>query len=96
MAGYERFLFGMEILRYQGWSPQESKREEAKIGKVEWQDMKDSYLVWKSHDTRVGVLQESKREEAKIGKVEWQDMEDSYLVWKSRDTRIGVLHGSKR
>ena len=41
--------------------------------------MKDSYLVWKSRDTRVGVLQESKREEAKIGKVEWQDMKDSYL-----------------
>ena len=58
--------------------------------------MKDSYLVWKPPDTRVGVLQESKREEAKIGKVEWQDMKDSYLVWKSRDTRVGVLQESKR
>ena len=79
MAGYERFLSGMEIPRYQGRNPQESKkgrerdlvgkgsdqeskREEAKIGKVEWQDMKDSYLVWKYRDTRVGILQESKRE----------------------------------
>ena len=58
--------------------------------------MRDSYLVWKSRNTRVGVLHGSKREEAKIGKVEWQDMKDSYLVWKSRDTRVGVLHGSKR
>ena len=58
--------------------------------------MKDSYLVWKSRDARVGVLHGSKREEAKIRKVEWQDMKDSYLVWKSRDTRVGVLHGSKR
>ena len=33
--------------------------------------MKDSYLVWKSRDIRVGILHGSKREEAKIGKVEW-------------------------
>ena len=58
--------------------------------------MKDSYLVWKSRDTRVGVLHGSKREKAKIRNVEWQDMKDSYLVWKSCDTRVGVLHGSKR
>ena len=32
--------------------------------------MKDSYLVWKSRDTRVGILHGSKGEEAKIGKVE--------------------------
>ena len=57
--------------------------------------MRDSYLVWKSRDTRVGVLHGSKREEAKIVKVEWQDMKDSYLVWKSRDTRVGILHRSK-
>ena len=58
--------------------------------------MKDSHLVWKSRDTRVGVLHGSKREEAKIIRVEWQDMNDPYLVWKSRDTRVGVLHRSKR
>ena len=58
--------------------------------------MTDSYLVRKSCDTRVGILQESKRDEAKIGKVEWQDMKDSYLVWKYRDTRVGILQESKR
>ena len=29
--------------------------------------MKDSYLVWKSRDTRVKVIHGSKREDAKIG-----------------------------
>ena len=58
--------------------------------------MKDSYLVWKYRDTRVGILQESKREEAKIGKVEWQDMKDSYLVWKYRATRVGILKENKK
>ena len=33
--------------------------------------MKDSYLVGKSRDTRVGVLHGNKREEAKIIRVEW-------------------------
>ena len=56
MAGYERFLSVWKYRDTRVGILQESKREEAKIGKVEWQDMKDSYLVWKYRDTRVGIL----------------------------------------
>ena len=72
-------LSGMEIPRYQGQSPSRKQERGGKDRKsrVAGYERFLHKLVWKSRDTRVGVLHRSKREEAKIGKVEWQDMKDS-------------------
>ena len=61
VEGYERLLSGMEILRHQSRSPSQKQERVGKDKKGERQDMKAPYLVWKSRDTRVGVLHGSKR-----------------------------------